>query len=461
MARVILWNSQPFSWPIRTLGVYQLASWLRQNGYSTKVVEFCNDIATEDLVRITSSHIDRDTIAIGVSNTFWIYSDRNQPGWSFTVPQWVDAARNQISQLYPDVQWLMGGARSYLNQSDQWISFVGDAEDALLKWCDEKVGITMSRPAFNISSAVNRFVADDHVQAHEVLPIELGRGCMFKCKFCSWHHIGKQPGTYRRSMQCIADEILAHHISWGTTRFYYVDDTVNEDLEKTRMLARIADMMPFKLEWMGYIRADLMDAYPAMSDDLVASGLRSAFFGIESFEQYSSKVVGKGWSGQHAKRWLVEMRQRWSCDITWQMGLIVGLPGQTPQQLMDDTNWLIDNDMHGWTHYALWIEKNHYKSEFSINSHRYGYSFPDSDRPYHWHNGDWDYIKAAKITEMLEKMSVPHMRYVGFTLGAIASLGYTIDDIIGKRMVEFDRKSFIKKRSDMVACYVNAQLNGS
>lgn len=461
MANLIIWNSSlgPYLHH-RTLGPYQLASWIRSHGYTVKVIEFSNEMPIDTLVKITERYIDADTLMIGVSSSFWEFPTQIQSNWQFTFPEWVQSARTALSATYPDIKWAVGGSRTYMCNIAGWERFDGAAENPVLARLDDLSKKLVTRPVFDIHDACNLYVNDDCITPNEVLPIELGRGCMFKCKFCSFKNIGKKIGTYTKSEECIRREILDHHTRWGTTRFFYVDETVNESVEKVRMLANIAESVPFKLEWFGYIRADLVWAFPETEELLERSGLRSAFFGIESFEPASAKLIGKGWSGKHAKDWLIGMRKKWDHKISWRFGMLIGVTGQTKQQLLDDANWLIDNDMHSWWFNHLWIERNHYDSEFSKNSQKYGYEFPDETKPYWWINrqNGWDFSSAAALAAELNEKSKTNWRYCAFDLGGLLSLGYDIDEVIWKHRSELDHNDMLDRKHKMVNSYIERNL---
>lgn len=460
MAHIILWNSLSDS-SVRALGPYQLASWLRHNGYIVKVIDFCNKLSTEQLVKITEKYIEPQTLTIGVSNTFW--KNENWPpvsGYECKTPAWVDNARNILEDKYPTIKWSMGGAQTHLYKTKKWQKFIGHAEDHYLSWLDHVASrVNIHRHTFDIKDAFQTFQENDNITCHEVLPIELGRGCKFKCKFCAYELIGKSPGTYLRDYKSVKDQILSHYNQWGTTRFTYVDDTVNESEDKVRVLADIAQSLPFKLEWIGYIRADLISAKTGTEEMLIDSGLRTAFFGIESFEEHSSNLVGKGWSGKHGKDWLLKKRKEWGTSLTWQLGLITGIPGQTPDQLIKDTQWLIDNDMHSWIYSPLWLEPGFYKSEFSVNSAKYGFSFPDTTRPWYWENGDWSFDTALDIYNELTKISKDKMRLGSRAVGQYASLGYEFDELLSPHLTELPWDEIKLKNIEFINNYINNSLD--
>ena len=441
MSQLILWN-MPATYDstasaVRPLGPHKLASWLRQNGYAVKVIDFAGCMSLSDLVAITERWIDHSTLAIGVSTTFFPNEDPQDRSsgqaieQAMPMPDWLSAGQAAVAAKYPGLRWVMGGTRVNQFLQPGWTGFTGAGEDQMLAWLDETSQASgQTRPRFDITTSCGPvFTDDDHIDRWEVIPIELGRGCMFRCRFCSYEYLGKTPGTYLRSADSIRAEIMHYHERWGVTRFYYIDDTVNETVDKVRMLRDIAASVPFRLEWIGYIRADLVWARPETEQLLLESGLRSTFIGIESFESNSSKLIGKGWSGLHGKEWLLKMQQRWEGKINWALGLIVGLPGQTEAQLEADGQWLIDNNMNNWRWAALWISPGMFESEFSRNSQKYGFSFPDPTQSWEWAHQEsgWNLTKARKLVMKYTRAHRPLMKQAAWPLGDWASLGFELD----------------------------------
>lgn len=461
MAQVILWNAAPLQIS-RTLGPYQLASWLRRHGYTVKVIDFCNAMSPAQVVEITLPHVDRHTIAIGASTTWWEVPVPDPEATAITVkePHWVSQAREVIESCWPHLYWVLGGSTTlYWQQhasSRAWTVFKDYAEDDFLTWLDEMSDHAASRVPFDIKCANNCFMPDDHISPLEMLPVELGRGCKWKCKFCNSNGIGKKPGTYEKDVEVLYAEIMDHHDRWGTTKFVYIDDTVNDSVERCRALMDIADRVPFDLQWLGHLRADLIATHPETSEYLEASGLVSSFIGIESFEPKSASLVGKGWSGRHGKDWLAKQKERWQGKITWALGMLVGLPGQTEEQLHADCQWMIANNMHYWHWTPLYLEPGINQSEFSINSARYGYRFPNPRRPWEWSHDDWTFKKAREVSATLGALGQPHIKPAGFPLARYAALGYSFAEMSTKT-TEDDHELWSRTQS-FVDTYVDALM---
>jgi hypothetical protein len=476
MAHIILWNS--FAHPsaaehnligssfsaLRPVGPHQLASWLTNFGYDVKVIDFCNMLSTKDLVAITERHVDSRTVAIGASTTFWRSSDDNG---TFEEPDWAIAARKNVQERHPQLDWLLGGPRVGKNSAlnllfrFKWTKFRNHAEDELLKYIDEKVGNKTSRQLFDIKTLQRHFTDGLGIAPHEVLPIELGRGCQFKCSFCRFPLLGKKKGTYIREYQLIEDELRSNYDRYGTTRYFFVDDTVNESEEKVIALAEMANRLPFKLEWVGYNRLDLIWSRPHTAELLQQSGLRSAFFGIESFHPAASRYAGKGWNGKYAKDYLLELRERWKKDTTWSLSFLVGLPGEDEKSIDASHQWCIDNDMHHWLWHGLHIDKSlTVTSEFDRKYAEYGYSFPDPSRDYYWTHDLWNAETAqVKADQLKHDANTNHNKLAGWLLGQFVSAGYDFKNLMFTPLSQLDYPTFETQTLQFVERYVQFQLN--
>jgi radical SAM superfamily enzyme YgiQ (UPF0313 family) len=463
MANLILWASVNIdNIPTRTVACYQLASWLRSHGYTVKVIDFCHLMSSENLAEITEKYIDSDTLAIGVSATFWHRITRTTSAEVIeSEPVWVSDAR-KILDTRIKLPWLLGGYVSSLTILKlDWIRFLGQSEDSLLKWMDENSSKLVRRDLFDVRNISKSLVADDFVQPFEVIPIELGRGCQFKCKFCSYPLIGKKKGTYLRDFDLLKDEFIRNYEEWGTTKYYFQDDTVNESEEKVRALADIAQSLPFKLEWTGYNRLDLIWSRPDTIQLLKDSGMRSAFFGIESFHPVASAAVGKGWNGKHAKDFLLKLREEWKDAITWHLSFIVGLPGEDRNSIKETQQWCIDNEMYSWAFQPLTINRNPnniYKSQFEKEYEKYGYSFLDNMSDDNWKNDLWTADEAKRLVDEITAIDEKYQKPAGFLLSSLASSGYTYDELIHKFKKDIDWADYRIRKFSTIKNYTDFQL---
>ena len=452
MANLILWNpyakNGDTSNPIRPMGPHALASWITKHGYTVKVIDFCNFMSAQELADITDIYIGSDTLAIGVSTTFWgrggvvgnveHTKDKN----SYFEPIWVIDARNLLQTKHPNLSWLLGGHNNlvdYYIMKFKWLTIYDRfAENNLLKYLDEKSGKIINRISYDIVDSNTKYLDGLGIMPHEVLPIEMARGCQFTCLMCIYD-IGKTKNTYIRKYQHIEDEFLSNYYKYGTTRYIITEETVNESEEKMQALAEIANRLPFKLEWWGFNRLDLIATRPNALETIEQTGLRGAYFGIESFDPRASRIIGKGWNGKKGKDYLLFLKERWESKISWTLSMIVGLPFDTEENIDNTQQWFIDNKMNHWFWFGLYIKnkKHHYTNRhmskltpLEMNHEKYGYKFDDPDDDRNWNNGIWTNKKAMEKVKNLSNISRQHTTIDIWQTSELASMGFSTDDIL-------------------------------
>ena len=460
---------EPKHYAVRSGGQYQLASWLRSFGYTVKVIDFCFKIEPSVIEEITNKHIDDDTLAFGVSSTFWHIDVVTHNGLTIggiECPNWVAYLKDIFQQTHPNIKWILGGSNSYSNTitDSDWIRIHQFAEDETLAMLDRLSNKIEVRPLFNIQNFTRKYHNDDAIQPYETLSIEISRGCIFKCKFCQFPLIGRKKGTNIRREEDIRTELLQNYEQFGTTKYYFSDDTFNESLDKVQMIHRISKSLPFELEYVAYLRIDLLASNPEMITLLPESGLRSAFFGIESFQAQGSKAIGKGWNGQHAKGFLLELKEKWKDKTNWWMGMIVGLPGWNKEQEELDLQWMIENDMSCWWHWALYINPinveagSPFVSEFEKNYEKYGYQFTDDNRV-NWVNGDLVHTELQQVAIELNDKSFKYKKVSGFRIGEFStSLQCSMADLVNVKEIDVSRKTLLDNTKQFVNKYIESQL---
>ena len=402
-------------------GPHILAQWLSSHGITVKVIDFCSVISTNDLVDITRKHIKADTVAIGVSTTFWDHDSFLKYGevttskklaTLFTLgqvssPDWVINARTLIESAFPNLDWILGGANSEIHLREHWIKFHNHPEDQVLRYLDAKLTIKKTRIPFDIHTSTNTYMDGLGLRANEALTLEWGRGCQFKCSFCRYKLNGKKKGTYLRDVELVRHDLIQNYERYGITRYAYVDDTINESVEKVEAMARVAQSLPFELEWVGYGRLDLIGTNKHTIKTLVDSGLRGMFFGVESFNKEASKIIGKGWNGVHGKDFLLELKDTWKDQVNITPGFIIGLEPETPDEVDQTSKWLISNEFSSWSVTPLHISATANlltnASEFDKSCTKYGYRFPAAGSPNYWISNNWTsataQVKAHEIVK--------------------------------------------------------------
>ena len=190
----------------------------------------------------------------------------------------------------------------------------------------------------------------------EVLMIELARGCKFKCKFCNFPMLGVK-GDYSRCGESLTEELLDNYNRWGTTHYTVSDETINDSPEKLAKHAKVIRELPFQPHLSGYVRADLLVNKPDTWEDIYDMGLRSHFYGLETFHQPAGKIVGKGINTDKLKEGLLKV-QDWfrdkeagRGDYHCEIAMMLGLPEETKETFLNGLDW-IKNNFPG---YPTWV----------------------------------------------------------------------------------------------------------
>ena len=449
MANVILYSQlgyRPLMW--RTVSCYVLARWIEEHGYTCQVIEFTHLFSPQELIDTTKMFIDNETLMIGASSTMWSTwsGDLMMNIHSRSVPENIHAALTELKSQFPKVQTVLGGHRAYNHiqglEIFDHLSGATYAEDWLLNFLDELSNKSMikrlQREKFDISS--HRFVYKKHdcILPGETLPLEWGRGCIFKCPFCRSPNLGKRSGVDEKNIELMVDEFTEMYEQFGTTSYYFIDETFNSDVERIENLAKVYSRLPFKLEFLSYNRADLVDAHKHTQDILHECGQRGTLFGIETFHPDAAKLVLKPWSGKRGKDFLLEIREKWP-NTHIDCSLIAGLPGVSKEYHYETADWFMKSKI-GYFNFKPLIMINgaisSTQSTWEVESKNLEITWPDDNEIFNWKWGDSDYINSYKLAVDLNHYVNVRERWFMWALGAVTCTGVKLQDAVNKSSYE-------------------------
>jgi hypothetical protein len=448
---VIFWNGG-IKWEAitRYIGPYKIAHWVRKHGYDAQVIDFTDRLTEDQLYSATKKFITPSTRILAMSTTFMA---NNVYLWSNGVwgkiPEHCLNVIKRIKKEYPNIKMVIGGFAS--DRVAGWgvvdatiMSYTTATEDIFLEYLDHLTKGTppphgqlifpnwgsdkrkhrmlydrARNPKYNIEVDDFKWTTNDVIMEGEPLPLDVSRGCIFACRFCQYPHLGKKKLDYIRGMQYLEDELMYNYENFGTTNYYMLDDTFNDTEFKMQEFYNMTQRLPFKIKYSAYLRADLIHRFPNMAPLLEESGLFGAYHGIETFHPSASKLVGKGWSGTHAKEYIPELFHNiWGGKIPMHTNFIVGFTGDTPENVIDTAQWFLDNKLHSIQFNTLGLygpgnDKSRYtiQSEFDKNAEKYGFRFT-SEKTINgnviWENDNWTlgtaYHTAQQATEMIKNV---------------------------------------------------------
>lgn len=424
----------------RSAGAYRLATELRSIGLTVQVIDWFNHMAIEPglLELLLERFIGDNTLFVGISTTFLnsaLYDTRNHP-WSAVVAEkqksqgfnrkfaWgtsiygtprkrMDELRAFIKKLKPPLPIVAGGSRVYEGDPFPDVICVGYGEVQTLdyvKWLMGKNPFFMSRKnahgqlvldydtkgdKFDFINSEIIWTPNDCVQPGEALPIEVSRGCIFRCKFCSFPLNGKAKNDYMKNRDKLVGELTRNYELYGTTRYIFSDDTYNDTQEKVEFVYEVSQRLPFKLEYATYIRLDLLEANADKEQArlLKESGLRIAFFGIESLNRPAAQSIGKGMHPDRLVECLQDLRDnQWKHDVITTGGFMLGLPHDTYATMNAWLERIVDPSfpLHTFNLSPIGIANKKvatrsFYSEIENDPEKYGYVLSDTQME-HWDN---------------------------------------------------------------------------
>jgi radical SAM superfamily enzyme YgiQ (UPF0313 family) len=416
----------------RNYGAHRLATHIRENNYSCLVVDFSSIINWEMYNTILENAMGDDTYMVGFSTTFMPMRIPGEPP-STEVPGrarrntdyerfekksiYTDCLMNELGHGRPD-PWLNrikelnsktkivfggSGVAFYMDFMNVDNFIYGLSETMIIDYLHSLSKRGQKRffnrvlgydykaqaPVWDFRNSSTRYTEYDFVTKQETLSLEVGRGCRFKCTFCSYPLIGqKNIDDYLKFPEVLKAELMENYQRWGTTQYYIMDDTFNDSTEKLIMVKEVLDSLPFKIKFWCYLRIDLIAQHPEQISLLKEMGLNQTYFGIETFHPKASKVIGKGMDGNKRKAALALCKEIWGDDVHIQAGFMVGLPYESEESIIETAAYLRDPSCpinEAWMFPVNMFNGEHpdslgrnnwiYKSDFDNNYSKYGYYF--------------------------------------------------------------------------------------
>lgn len=426
---------------VRPLGAYSVATALRQNGFKVFVLNnFTHFIEKGNINQIIDKLIGPNTLWAGFSSTLFVrrktdmasvedtkharYSHKLNYLWHW--PTTDEKMTSMIDHIKSKgVKIVYGGTMGEQNLEtvspwvDYYVRGMGEthAVDLSFHLRDGKdlprfrvhknktyiLDYDKDGIQFDFRNHVFKYEPYDFWYKDDAMGIEFGRGCIFKCKFCSYPLIGKHKKdiSYLKTKESIKAELLNNYKMFGTHRYMIMDDTFNEQTAKLEVIAdaidELKDEVPEEFIFGGFIRVDLIVRFPEQIELLERIGMRSWFLGIESLNHMAAKTIGKGCPKEKVYETIRKCREVMKGRLSVQAGFIVGLPYDDRETIDAWTSELYDNDC--FDSYAFTPLILGGTSELSLNPERYGYVVDKEARK--WTSKDWTSDEVGEYTRNL------------------------------------------------------------
>lgn len=434
----------------RPLGPFRLRTAASQAGYSVKVVDFASVLDADQLIDLLNHVVTDQTKVIGIS-TSW--TDFLLGDGYLSYNTWFTAEFfSRLKKQFPNCIFVGGGTRVDVDvgilQSLDWF-MLGFSDQAFVKLLDHVIR-QQPQPRFNrhdkfkntkVVDSNAHYLIEDHDQietamiagddfkSYQPIPLEVSRGCIFKCSFCTHPFLGKKSYDYIRSPQSIASELKRNYELFGTYRYAITDDTFNDSIEKldrVRLAIELAKIPNF--EFVAYIRPEILITKSQMIPMLADMGLKGALFGVESLNNKARKFVGKG---TDVARVLDVANQLATRGVKLHATMILGLPGDTVEDWYawhEHFKSNSDSLFKSWSYHALNIRNRNVQfdnvnegySVFEKDPAQYGYfdhngSVQRGERFLHWINAQGiTQQQAVQHQEILTRKTYEDCRIGGW-----------------------------------------------
>lgn len=391
----------------RSFGGYRIASSLRNQGYKVKCIDFLFSFSEDEFKKLLSVYVSDNTLAIGFSLMFGnIHDERMQDLFVTYLRLAKDQTRKKIivggklRKNFKRFAELRATADVIVyNEAERAISRIladiqNNRVDLNLKLNNEVDALAFCPNTNEENNNLDiTFTEDDDLFFGEPVSIELARGCIFNCSFCSFPLRGKTKVDYLQNSERLRRSFVENFEKFGITKYYVVDSTFNDSVEKLEHIAKVVESLPFRLSFSGYLRPELLIRKPEQIDLLARIGWVSGVFGIETLNASAQKIIHKRFSKDEIFELFRTLKKRipgFNVHIT----LIPGLPFESGEEFLRNFAMLAENpdiDNIYATPLMLRSEEGSEKfspSEFSINAEKYGYTtkFDEELDEMYWEN---------------------------------------------------------------------------
>jgi radical SAM superfamily enzyme YgiQ (UPF0313 family) len=474
----------------KALGAYKIANTLRQQGYSCLVVDHLHAFTLAEIKQIIDKSVSSSTLFVGFSTTFFnsILTLQNEMTYGSTlsgiIPQGIDF-QNELIHYIKTVNYnckiVAGGTRAHANINDKNIdySIIGYGEVSSLALANHLksntsipnsyknlYGVTIvdNRTNEGFDFVNSRFEWQDlDVGPARVLPIEISRGCIFKCKFCSYPLNGKQNLDFIRHTDILYEELQSSYDKYKIENFYILDDTFNDNEYKLDVLHQAIKRLTFQPKFWAYTRLDLIAQNNGLIDKLYDIGLRGIYFGIETLNKRTGLIVGKGFDRAKQISTIKQIRERYGNQVMMHGSFILGLPEEDISSMRQTFNQLMDESipLHTFIFHGLRLSKNEsvpFNSELGKNFKDYGYTEINIDvnsPTVNWSNDHLDHSTATGLANEFNGIAQNSNRlYIPGQLGfSLKNLGYTDDYISNTKYKDLDWPEITVRKDLYIAKY--------
>lgn len=442
----------------RVSGAYRIATVLRREGWDVEVVDFFFKWTLPQLKELIISRCGKNELKwIGFSATWINYSSVEVQHRMMDFLQW-------IKESHPEIKTIAGGQNPsthfpmYQN-IDYIINGFGEiATVAVLKYIFSNgpkikgvprkngwyVDANAFYPAWPISDLSVDYEQRDFINYNETLSLEFSRGCKFACAFCNFPILGVKEDT-TRDLTNLKIELQKNYDLYGVKNYQVADETLNDRDEKLIKISNVVKQLNFQPNFNAFIRADILFSKPYQLEYLADARVWGHYYGIETLNHETGKIVGKGMHPDKIKKGLLDTESYFMKHIGLYRGtcsLIYGLPKETKESIINGLDWFTKNwHRQNIIAFPLNISLTGKKSKLDENYQKYGYTIMGQEKRdlYNRHNffsNDLTIWENANmnIYDAIELVDLQYNTFPGYTdcwkLWAMLAVSDTVDNAL-------------------------------
>jgi len=452
----------------KAIGAYKIANTLRQQGYTCLVVDHLHSLSLNDTKKVVDLYLNSNTLFVGFSNTF-------MPGLVSYESELVD----YIKSINPNCKIVLGGTKANANINNKNIdySIISYGETSIIQLANHLkfnsplnaykniygVNIIDGRQNSEYDFVNSTFEWTNlDVGGARVLPIEIARGCIFKCKFCSYPLNGKQNLDFIRHTDNLYNELQSSYDRFGIQDFYILDDTFNDNEYKLNILHETIKRLSFRPKFWAYTRLDLIAQNNDLIDKLYDIGLRGMYFGIETLNKRTGLIIGKGFDRDKQIKTIEKIRNRFQNEVMLHGSFILGLPEESVDSMHYTFNQLMDETipLHSFIFHGLRLYKNErvaFNSELGKNYTDYGYvdmGTTNISDTINWKNDYTTYNQVEQLATDFNKIAQQDRIYLSKQIGmSLKNLGYSEEYISNTKFKDVDWHQIQMRKAEYIDNY--------
>jgi hypothetical protein len=453
----------------RILAGYRLRTEGRKQGYETLVIDTAPSMTYDELMLLLENVTTKKTLIFGFSIA-WI--DAYNP----LDINWIDDRFfNELKSKFPNIKFVCGGPGNpwivgshIIHRNCDW-SLIGFSDVSYTKLLDMFSGkpnhglkyfVDTDTGKKVVQSDINHKITnpndietvldlEDGFLSYQPIPLEVSRGCIFRCSFCSHPFQGaKDYDSYQRTSESLANELKRNYEYFGTTRYSLMDDTFNDSMEKLDRLHKAIDIAKLPdFKFMSYLKPELLVTKPEMIDKLKSLGIAAGYVGLESMNNASRKIVKKGMDFGRVADSIKLLKQK--TNVKLEASFIIGLPEDTIENQHNTLEYMIQNQNEfcaTWMFQPLGIYNDKHgkgNSDIDNNPNKFGYEIISSNNTLnhegsfvHWKNNNMDGPTAKELAMNLNVKSRSIRKLGGWSVPTAWHLGISETEIESKTVMD-------------------------